>query len=93
MKGGGDWINEGRLVTDGTTSVDGCFNFILPLYILSMLFIRQKYRNSSAPLLKALITFFFFSLSFSGCVALLSFLLGSHRVRLSPHVASRPVSS
>lgn len=60
MKGGGDWINEGRLVTDGTTSVDGCFNFILPLYILSMLFIRQKYRNSSAPLLKALITFFFF---------------------------------
>lgn len=35
-------------MTDGATSVDGCFNSSLPLYILSMLFIRQKYRISTA---------------------------------------------
>ena len=28
-------IQEGRMVTDGLTPVDGCFNSSLPLYILS----------------------------------------------------------
>lgn len=52
------WINEGRLVTDGATSVDGCFNFSLPLYFLPILFIGPKYRNSFAAKLKAVIAFF-----------------------------------
>lgn len=68
------WINEGRLVTDGATSVDGCFNFSLPLYILSMLFIRQKYKNSFAPPLKPL----------------LLFLLSNKRMSLFPCVACWP---
>lgn len=32
---GSFWINEGHLVTDGVTPVDGCFNYSPPLYILS----------------------------------------------------------
>lgn len=48
---GGVWINEGHLVTDGATSVDGCFNFSLPLYILPILFIRPQHKNSFASLL------------------------------------------
>lgn len=76
-EGGRVWINEGRLVTDGATSVDGCFNSSLPLYILSMLFIRQKHRNSSAPLLKTthhVLRWF-----------PLSFLLSSRGASLPPH--------
>ena len=40
------WINEGASLTDGTTLGQGCFNFSLPLYMLSALFIMQKQANS-----------------------------------------------
>lgn len=46
------WINEGRLVTDGPTPVDGCFNSSPLLYIPRALFVRQKNRTSAAPRLQ-----------------------------------------
>ena len=57
------WINEGASLTDGATLGEGCFNFSLPLYMLSVLFIMQKQAN--AKLLSQCCSFLFSLESFT----------------------------